>query len=283
LRQGSAAEARTARRWARAAGLKAHILTVKGAPARSDIEAEARAARYALMGAHLRRAGLGTLFLGHTRDDQAETFLLRLGRGSGLDGLSAMRVLAPFPLPGFAGLTLARPLLGLSRQDLRGFLKGRGAAWLEDPMNSEERFARTKLRRLAPHLAAAGLSPERIADAADHLARAREALEMVTGAVLARAVRPVEGGLLLDSLALAAAPREVGLRALARVLMELSGGPYRPRFDSLERLFNALAGGTLRGGASLAGCLIKPAPRRFQAFGPQTLVLTRETARKKTR
>jgi hypothetical protein len=63
--------------------------------------------------------------------------------------------------------------------------------------------------------------------------------------------------------------------------MGLSGADYRPRFESLERLFDRMAAGTLSGGASLAGCLIKPAPRRHQAFGPQTLVLIRETGRKR--
>src|SRR5207253_521043 len=100
LRGGSRADANKVARWAKQAGLKAHILTAKGPAPTSDIESQARDARYALIDAHLKGAGLGTLFVGHTRDDQAETFLLRLGRGSGLDGLSAMRPLARFPVPG---------------------------------------------------------------------------------------------------------------------------------------------------------------------------------------
>jgi len=279
LRPQAAREARQVVRWAKAAGLKAHVLTVKGPAPKSDVEAEARAGRYALMGAWLRRNKLAALHVGHTRDDQAETFLLRLGRGSGLDGLCAMRPLAPFPLAGFGDLTVARPLLDISRDRLRDWLKLRGQEWLEDPMNQDDRFARSRIRALGAGLAAAGLSPERIAAAAAHLSRAREALDLVTDAVLARAAKAGGGGVLVDPLALAAAPREVGLRALVRLLMGISGAQYRPRFEALERLFDRVCGGSLGGGATLGGCRIGPAPGRLRAFGPQTLVLARESSR----
>jgi len=279
LRDGSAGEAKTAAAKARKAGLTAHILTRKGARPKSGIEALARDARYGLMGRWLKRHGVAHLYVGHTLDDQAETFLLRLGRGSGLDGLSAMRALAPFPVPGLEALTLARPLLGIGRAELRAYLKERRQDWLEDPMNSEARFARSRIRALLPALEAAGLSPARIADAAAHLARARAALELATEAVLARAARPDGHRVLLDAPALAAAPREMGLRALAALLMAVSGQPYRPRFEALERLFDRLAQGELGGGATLHGCRLSPAPRAAQLFGPGTVVLAKESSR----
>src|SRR6185312_16781623 len=253
LRKGSAAEAKRAAGFARKLGLSAHILTRKGAVPKSGIEAAALDARYGLMGAWLKKQRIATLYVGHTLDDQAETFLLRLGRGSGLDGLSAMRVLAPFPLPPFADLNLARPLLRVSRARLRAYLKGKKQAWLEDPMNSEARFARSRIRGLMPALEAAGLSATRISDAAGHLARAREALELATEAVLARAALPEGERVLLDARALLAAPREVGLRALAALLMVVSGEGYRPRFEALERLFDSIANGQLGRGATLHG------------------------------
>jgi len=279
LRNESAAEARKAAGFAHKAGLAAHILTRKGPQPRSGIEAAARDARYSLMGSWMRRHGIATLYVGHTLDDQAETFLLRLGRGSGLDGLSAMRALAPFPLADFADLNLARPLLRTGRAALRDLLRQRDQAWLEDPMNSEARFARSRVRGLMPALEAAGLPPSRIADAAAHLARAREALELATEAVIARAARPDGTRVLLDGGALLAAPREVGLRGLAGLLMAVSGEPYRPRFDALERLFDSVGSGKLGRGATLHGCRLFPAPRASQAFGEKTLVLVRESSR----
>jgi tRNA(Ile)-lysidine synthase len=279
LRNDSAAEARKAAGFARKAGLEAHILTRKGPAPKSGIEAAARDLRYGLMGAWMRRHGVVTLYVGHTLDDQAETFLLRLGRGSGLDGLSAMRMLAPFPLPDFADLNLARPMLALPRAGLRNFLRQLDQDWLEDPMNSETRFARSRIRGLMPALEAAGLSPARIADAASHLARAREALELATEAVIARVARADGARVLLDAGALMAAPREVGLRGLAALLMAVSGEPYRPRFEALERLFDSIGSGELGRGATLHGCRLFPAARAAQAFGAKTLVLARESSR----
>ena len=136
-------------------------------------------------------------------------------------------------------------------------------------MNSEARFARSRIRALMPALEAAGLAPSRIADAAAHLARARDALELATEAVLARAARPQDGRLLLDAAALVAAPREVGLRALAALLMAVSGEAYRPRFEALERLFDSIGSGALGRGATLHGCRLFPAPRGAAGFWSQ--------------
>jgi tRNA(Ile)-lysidine synthase len=278
LRRGSATEARKVAAWARALGLKAHILVWKGGKPAAGIEAAARQVRYRLMGGWMTAHGLRQLCVGHTMDDQAETFLLRLARGSGVDGLAAMSARAPWPVPGFAGLSLVRPLLGLTRARLRAHLVEIGQEWLEDPMNEDPAFDRVRIRSVAAVLAKAGLAPARIAAAAAHLGRARAALEEVTQAVLARAVRAadVEGALLLDAAALAAAPREVGLRALAAVLMQVSGASYKPRFEALERLFDRIAAGGLGGGATLMGCQIGPARRGAAGV----LVVRREGARR---
>ncbi len=217
--------------------------------------------------------------MAHTRDDQAETFLLRLMRGSGLDGLAAMRAVAPFPLPGFAELGIVRPLLALERDAVRAHLAAKKLAWLDDPMNDEDRFARVRLRKLIPVLEEAGLSRQRIAAAAAHLSRAREALDAVTAAVLARVARPHGHAIHVDAAALVAAPREVGLRALAQMLMAVSGQAYRPRFERLERLFDSLAAGRLGGGATLHGCRVFFIPAAEGAFGAGTLAIARETAR----
>jgi tRNA(Ile)-lysidine synthase len=189
LRPASAKAAKQVLSWAKQAGLKAQLLTWRGKKPKSGIEAAAREARYRLMGAWLSQNKIGTLLVGHNLDDQAETFLLRLARGSGLDGLAGMRVRAPWPSPDFAGLVVARPLLNFRRDDLRAYLKERGLAWLEDPMNLDTAFDRVKMRNARAVLSEAGITPMRIAAAAAHLARAREGLEIATEAVLQRAAR----------------------------------------------------------------------------------------------
>ena len=169
----------------------------------------------------------------------------------------------------------------MERKALRDELVTRGQEWLEDPMNADPRFARVKIRNAWPALEAAGLGKERIADAANHLARAREALDAVTEAVLTRACRIDGEGMVLDPLALAGAPRELGLRTLARVLMAVSQNPYRPRFERLERLFDLIATGMLGAGRTLHGCRIAPAPKARATFGKGSLLILREEIRPK--
>ncbi|HJR55965.1 MAG TPA: tRNA lysidine(34) synthetase TilS [Rhizomicrobium sp.] len=280
LRPESKKEALNVSRKARKLGLKATVLRWTGPHPKKGIEAEARQARYRLMGAWLKKRKLTTLYVGHHEDDQAETFLLRLARGSGLDGLSAMRPLARYPHSDFRGLTLARPLLGTPRADLRAYLAALGEDWIDDPMNDDPRFDRVKMRKLAPALAEVGLTPARIALAATHLASARDLLEGLTLILLDRASRSVAGGVLIDTVALGGAPRELGLRALAALLQQVSGVPYRPRFDALQRLFDRFVTGGLGGGATLSGCVLRPAPAGERVFGPATLKLTPEKARK---
>jgi tRNA(Ile)-lysidine synthase len=313
LRDGSAREAAATAAWARSVGFPAHILRAfsaevaagsaqenasnresgaairfeeigsrsnwRGTRPRSNVEDSARNARYRLIGDWCRANKVATVLLAHTRDDQAETFLLRLGRGSGVDGLSAMRGRAPFPLPGYHGLELVRPLLDMGRDELRSDLIARGAAWLEDPMNEDPRFARVRIRQALPALEAAGVSTVRIAQAAQHLGRAREALEADTERFLERHARfEPDGVAVFDGAALRAEPREIGLRALSAILMRVSGATYRPRLERLERAYDALRG-SMRG-LTLSGCRIGPSPRELRRFGAATLEVRRERPRK---
>lgn len=279
LQSGSQKQAERVRKLARDHRLVAHILPWKGPKPAADIEAEARAARYRLMGEWCRDNGIRALFLAHNLEDQAETFLLRLARGSGLDGLAAMRPLSPLPIPEISEVDLVRPLLSTSRHELREFLALLKVEWADDPMNTDPRFTRSRIRKAWPHLESLGLTAQRIADAAQHLGRARAALDQMTDSFLQRGVRFQAESAQLDPLRLGMLPREVGLRALATVLSRVSGQEYRPRFDSLERLFEAVVQGTLGGGATLHGCLIGPAQSREQVFGTATLAISREPVR----
>ncbi len=279
LRPESAAEARQVVRWAKKLGLSGHVLASNDPAPVADVEASARRLRYGLIGAFAKSHKLAAVYVAHTRDDQAETILLRLARGSGVDGLAGMRECAPFPEIGFGPLWLARPLLGFDRRALRAFLVARGQRWIEDPMNADARFARVRVRLAWPGLAPLGLTPERLVETAAHLARAREALDIVSQAVLARACQPCRGGFALDPQALASAPAELGLRALAKILMATTLNPYRPRFDRLSALFTAITEGSLGGGRTLHGCRIAPAPKAARLYGPGTLLIEKEKGR----
>jgi len=168
LRTGSGGEARQVGRWLAAAGIAHHVLVRRGELAAGSPQAAARAARYALLGDWCRRQGVLHLLIAHQQEDQAETLLLRLGRGSGLEGLAAMPAVVER-----VGLRLLRPLLAVPRRRLEATLAARGQPWIDDPSNEDPAYARTALRRLMPPLAAAGIDAGRLAAASGGISRRR--------------------------------------------------------------------------------------------------------------
>lgn len=255
LRPGSGREARQVGVWLEARGIEHHILRWRGEKPTRGIQAAARAARYRQLGAWCRRRRILHLLLAHQLEDQAETLLGRLGRGSGVDGLAAMAALGESH-----GLRLVRPVLGVPRARLRATLERRRQDWIEDPTNRDPAFSRVRIRRALEVLAPEGLTPQRLAATAGRLGRARVALESEVTDLLARAATLHPAGFChLDPVPLAAAPTEVGLRALARTLTCVGGASYTPRLERLERLFEALVTRAPGAARTLAGCRVAAA------------------------
>ncbi len=276
LRAESANEAGQVAAWAAARGVPHVILRWEGAKPRANLQAAAREARYRLMGDWCRAQGISALLLAHTKDDQAETVLARLARGSGVDGLSAMA-----PRRVLRGLALVRPLLSVQRAQLITTLAAFAQPYVEDPSNVDPRFLRARLRRARGALEDVGLTTSRLAATAQRMARARVALEADTAALLARFANIHAAGFCrLDGAQLKGAPAEIGLRALARILMAVGGADYPPRLERLERLYGRIEDGTLGRGATLAGCRIVPSgdrllvTRELSAVNPEPLALT---------
>jgi tRNA(Ile)-lysidine synthase len=266
LRPESAAEARQVGRWLRARGIAHRILVWEEARPAGDLQAAAREARYRLLEAWCRDAGCLHLLTAHHREDQAETFWLRLARGSGLDGLA-----------GIAGVSergacrILRPLLPVAPERLRALLRSRRQAWIEDPSNENRAFARVRIREARALVAAEGLGAERLGETMRHLGDARAALETETAGLLARAVRIDPAGLaFLDMVSLLRAPREIGLRALAAVLTTIGGSDYPPRLARLRRFYDEFSRNGLGQGRTLGGC-------RVAAWG-ETALVCREAA-----
>lgn len=253
LRPESADEAHQVAQWAAARGIAHRILRWAGPKPSGDVQAAARAARYRLLEEACADIGAFHLLLAHHRDDLAETFLLRLARGSGLDGLAAMAPVVERP-----NCRLLRPLLVIPRVGLVATLEARGQAWLDDPSNRNDKFARVRVRRSGRMLAREGLSADRLAATARRLARARQALEQPLAQLLARSATPDPAGFIrCDPAMLAAAPAELGLRALAAMLAAVGGADYPPRLERLERLYQEIMTGMTRG-RTLGGCRILP-------------------------
>jgi len=229
LRPESAAEADRVGALAAAWGLPCRILRWSGPYPQADIEAAAREARYRLLLGAAREAGISHLATAHHRDDQAETFLLRLARGSGVYGLAAMPRVADRD-----GVAIVRPLLGLSHAELVDVVRSAGLRPVEDPHNRDARFARARMRALAPALAREGLTAERLAGTAARLRRAAAAIDIYVGRLLSAAVRvDAQGSVALDAAAWRAEPEETRLRALARMVRAAGGAEQVPRLESL--------------------------------------------------
>nr|WP_297320106.1 tRNA lysidine(34) synthetase TilS [Novosphingobium sp.] len=194
-----------------------------------NVQSNARAARYAALADWMERDGLGALATAHHADDQAETLLMRLNRGSGVAGLAGVR--ARGSVPG-TRLALLRPLLGWRREDLARIVSDAGIAAAQDPSNSDDRFDRARLRK---ELASADwLDGAAIAQSAANLADADAALEWAAAREWAERVEKAPMGLTYRP----QAPRAVALRVVARIVHELDGA--EPRGSATARVFDAL-------------------------------------------
>lgn len=241
LRPEAAAEAEGVAALCARLAVSHEVLRWANGPQGGNLMDEARAARLALIGGWARDR-VGAVLLGHTRDDQAETVLMRLARGSGVDGLSGMEARRVAE-----GMLWLRPFLGVGREALRQELRARDVGWVEDPSNADPRFLRVRARQALEALAGLGIEAEGLAATAARLRRAREALEAATQVALEQRVTEDRGTLLV---APGDVPGEIRDRLFAHLLMYLSGAVYRPRFDELSRLLQA-------GEGTLAGCLLR--------------------------
>ena len=254
LRPESGREARQVGTWLAARGIEGHILRWRGEKPERGIPAAARLARYGLLTRWCRSHRVLHLLLAHHLEDQAETLLLRLGRGSGVDGLAAMAQVSES-----AGVGLLRPLIAVPKGRLVATLDERRQAWVRDPTNLDPAYRRVRVRRALDMLAPEGLSPPRLAATARRLGRARVALEAATVALLTDAVTIHPAGFCrLDPGPLVAAPPEIALRALGRVVMCVGAGLYPVRLERLERLYGAFTRSGLEAARTLAGCRILP-------------------------
>src|SRR4051812_31715764 len=151
LRPEAAREAREVKALARSLDLPHRTLRWTGSKPETGLPAAARQARYRLLGKAARAFGATHILTGHTRDDQAETLLMRMARGSGVAGLAAMARQSQRE-----GVVLARPLLQLSKSRLVATLTGAKLGFVVDPSNRDLSFTRPRFRALMPALAAEG-------------------------------------------------------------------------------------------------------------------------------
>jgi tRNA(Ile)-lysidine synthase len=271
LRPEAAREARDVKRLARSLDLPHRTLRWIGTKPKTGLPAAARAARYRLLAQAARANGATHILTAHTRDDQAETLLMRMLRGSGIAGLAAMARVSERD-----GVWLARPLLDVSKSQLVATLKKAKVGFADDPTNRDTSFTRPRLRAMMPALAAEGGDIRNLARLASRLARANAAVEvLVDGAERYLALRDGDASRSgIDAKAFAAIPEEIRLRLLQRAIDRV-GHEGPAELGKVEALLAALDR-TVREGQpklrqTLAGALIsliggrirvEPAPPR---------------------
>lgn len=289
LRSEARREARDVAKLAKALGLTHRTLRWMGVKPKAGIPQAARNARYALLAKAARKAGALHILTAHTLDDQAETVVMRLVRGSGVSGLAAMQTVSVIPGRVRATPTrnddvfLVRPLLDIPKARLIATLNAARIAFADDPTNRDVAFTRARLRGLMPQLAAEGLDAARLALLARRMRRSDAAIEQVVDIVwhgLAQGRGHAGQGqpLVFEAAALARTPDEIRLRLIGRAIDEAgSEGPVE--LGKLEALTEAL-GAALESGTrwrrSLAGALVtlhhghvtvETAPARRAAHG----------------
>jgi tRNA(Ile)-lysidine synthase len=259
LRPEAAAEAREVGEHARRRGFEHHLIAWPGEKPTSRLQERAREARYRLLAERAAAIGADHIVTAHHADDQAETVLFRLLRGSGVGGLRGME-----PLASRGGVTLARPLLKLRKRDLVAYCRREGEAFIEDPTNSDPRYARTRMRRLTALLADEGFGPDEIRRLARRAARMEETVQRAAAAAASRlngwsSGDPALGRAFFEESA------EVRLRLLRDAVGDAGGCETAAiRLSQLEMLNDALTRSAERGEAfqaTLGGALVRRTER----------------------
>jgi tRNA(Ile)-lysidine synthase len=257
LRPEAAREARDVKRLAGALDVPHRTLRWTGAKPKTGLPAAARAARYQLLAKAARASGATHVLTAHTRDDQAETLLMRMLRGSGIAGLAAMARETERE-----GLWLARPLLDIPKSRLVATLGRAKIAFADDPTNRDSNFTRPRLRALMPALAEEGGDSRNLARLASRLARANAAIEVLAdGAERYLALRDRAAWFGFDALAFAGLPEEIRIRLLKRAI-DRAGHEGPAELGKVETLTAALDTAIAGGGKqtrlkqTLAGAVI---------------------------
>ncbi|MDO9524755.1 MAG: tRNA lysidine(34) synthetase TilS, partial [Gemmobacter sp.] len=250
LRPEAANEAALVAKACAGLGIPHDTLHWQGWDGQGNISDRARRARYGLIAQWAQASDVGAVALGHTQDDVAETFLMRLSREAGLDGLAAMR--SDWQADGLRWL---RPMLGLPRAGLRDWLRDMGIAWADDPTNDDTGYLRVRARQALAVLATLGIDAPGLAGVADHLADARAALAACTCDAARRIAVVQAGDVLLDRAGLDELPVEIRRRLLTGALIWIASTDYGPRASALATIHRAISQGRP---ATLHGCRVVP-------------------------
>ncbi len=251
-------------------GVGHSILNWKNWDHSGNLQDEARKARYGLLARWGRDLGVDCIALGHTMDDQAESFLMRVGRRAGVDGLAAMPCLFERE-----GMQWVRPLLQARRAGLRDYLTARNVTWVDDASNEDDRFARVRTRKALAILSDLGIDAEAMSDVSHNLSAAKAALNHQMLEIARNIVTLRAGAIAIDAEGLAAQHPELRRRLVVHALKWLNGAYYAPRSSAVASVFDALAQGP---SATLQGCELRRKGKTLWIFRELNAVADLKTA-----
>jgi tRNA(Ile)-lysidine synthase len=252
LRAEAAAEAAMVVREAEALGLHARSLRWEGDKPSTGIQAAARVARYRLMADAMEQDGVAILATAHHLADQAETVLMRLAHGSGIEGLRGMDARSLVE-----GCEVVRPLLGVRPEELREVVSDAGLSPAYDPSNADENYERVRWRLMLPALEAMGITLERLGTFARRMDEASQLIRSEAGAVYPQIATPHGSGQVeLNASRFALQNSAVASRLLAEALESVSGDRRAPPLGPVELLARRLRQLTPLKGITLNGCLV---------------------------
>ncbi len=246
LRPEARAEAEAVAAYCAEAGISHDILTWSGWDGAGNLQAKAREARYGLLADWAKANDIGGVALGHTQDDIAETFVMRLARKAGVDGLAAMDKQWDAD-----GVRWVRPLCFVAREELRDYLTRHGVDWVDDPSNDDPQFERVRVRQALAGLADLGIDTETLQQTAFNLQMARSALEHYTLIEADTHIEQVGGDIILKRKP--PLPSEIERRLFSKAVQWVGRRAYPPRSSQLEQLERGLA--TVEK-ATACGCVV---------------------------
>jgi tRNA(Ile)-lysidine synthase len=265
LRTEAADEVRFVIEQAHRLGFKARALKWDGEKPATGIQEAARMARYKLFAAALRQDQAEAIVTAHHLGDQAETVMMRLAHGSGLEGLRGMDYVTDI-----GDLTIVRPLLHTDPEDLRAVVDEAGLTPVADPSNSDLDYERVRWRKAMPVLAELGLDARRLSRFADRMRDAESALVAMTAEAMSM-VEFADGDVeaVLGRDLLMRIPRAIAIRVVGRVLYRVGGGQKPHALAAVEALTDRLIREPVR--TTLHGCLVRS--------GGKTIRIVREPGR----
>ena len=251
LRKESQIESEVTRSFLEKKGIEVHVGQLDSKKIKAgNIQQNARDLRYEYMGNYCKEKRINNLLVGHHKNDQAETVMLRILRGSGVDGLSAMDTVS-----NKNGVCILRPMLSFSRADIEKYMKSQNWQWVEDPSNhDEDKFERVRIRKLLAEYAGKDDLVSRLCLLSNNMRRTKTFIKKVEQETISNICKfSLLGDVSFNKHDFIQLDEEIALRVLRELLIKISGNSYVPRLNSLQQLYSKMIAGNFNN-TTLSGC-----------------------------